>query len=180
MADATPLRFRVPEPTARPGDEPDFSYLDVPPAGTVRRPEIDTHPPTMRDLAEALIRVLDDEGDAVGPWAPEISPDELRRALRAMVMTRSYDDRMLMAQRQGKTSFYIRCTGEEAFAVGQALTLGPRDMFFPTYRQQGWLIAREWPLVDLMCQVFSNERDRLHGRQMPIMYSVRDLSLIHI
>ena len=180
MADATPLRFRVPEPTARPGDEPDFSYLDVPPAGTVRRPEIDTHPPTMRDLAETLIRVLDDEGDAVGPWAPEISPDELRRALRAMVMTRSYDDRMLMAQRQGKTSFYIRCTGEEAFAVGQALTLGPRDMFFPTYRQQGWLIAREWPLVDLMCQVFSNERDRLHGRQMPIMYSVRDAGFFTI
>ena len=180
MADATPLRFRVPEPTARPGDEPDFSYLEVPPAGTVRRPDIDTRPPAMRDLAEALIRVLDDEGDAVGPWVPDVSADDLRRALRAMVMTRSYDDRMLMAQRQGKTSFYIRCTGEEAFAVGQALTLGPRDMFFPTYRQQGWLIARDWPLVDMMCQVFSNERDRLHGRQMPIMYSVRDAGFFTI
>ena len=89
-----------------------------------------------------------------------------------MVKTRAYDDRMLRAQRQGKTSFYMRCTGEEAFAVGQALELGPRDMFFPTYRQQGWLIARDWPLVEMMCQIFSNEKDRLHGRQMPVMYSV--------
>ena len=32
-------------------------------------------------------------------------------------------------------------------------------MFFPTYRQQGWLIARRWPLVDMMCQVLSNEKD---------------------
>ena len=180
MTDATPLRFRVPEPTARPGDEPDFSYLDIPPAGAVRRPEIDTRPSEMRDLAETMIRVLDDDSVAVGPWVPDVSADDLRRGLRAMVATRSYDDRMLMAQRQGKTSFYIRCTGEEAFAVGQALALGPRDMFFPTYRQQGWLIAREWPLVDLMCQIFSNERDRLHGRQMPIMYSVRDAGFFTI
>ena len=97
-----------------------------------------------------------------------------------MVKTRIYDDRMLQAQRQGKTSFYMRCTGEEAIAVGQALELGPRDMFFPTYRQQGWLIARDWPLVDMMCQIFSNEKDRLHGRQMPVMYSARDAGFFSI
>ena len=91
-----------------------------------------------------------------------------------MMRTRAFDTRMERAQRQGKTSFYMRCTGEEAIAVGQALELGPGDMYFPTYRQQGWLIAREWPLVDLMCQIFSNEKDRLHGRQLPVMYSARD------
>jgi 2-oxoisovalerate dehydrogenase E1 component alpha subunit len=85
-----------------------------------------------------------------------------------------FDERMQSAQRQGKTSFYMRCTGEEAIAVGQALELGGRDMFFATYRQQGWLIARDWPLVDMMCQIFSNEKDRLHGRQLPVLYSVRD------
>jgi len=53
-------------------------------------------------------------------------------------------------------------------------------MFFPTYRQQGWLIARDWPLVTMMCQVFSNERDPLHGRQMPIMYSARDADFFTI
>ena len=79
---------------------------------------------------------------------------------------------MTTAQRQGKTSFYMRCTGEEAFSLS-VMRLRPTDpyMFFPTYRQQGWLIARRWPLVEMMCQVFSNEKDRLHGRQMPIMYS---------
>ena len=106
--------------------------------------------------------------------------DALRAGLRAMVTTRQYDERMLAAQRQGKASFYIGCTGEEAIAVGQAMELDRRDMFFPTYRQQGWLIARGWPLVDMMCQVFSNERDRLHGRQMPIMYSARDVGFFTI
>ncbi|HEY5877161.1 MAG TPA: 3-methyl-2-oxobutanoate dehydrogenase (2-methylpropanoyl-transferring) subunit alpha [Ilumatobacteraceae bacterium] len=180
MTDAGPLRFKVPEPPARPGDQPDFSYVEVPPAGSVRRPDVDVAPADIRDLAYSLIRVLDDEGRAIGPWAPTVEVDQLRRGLRAMVKTRIYDDRMQQAQRQGKSSFYMRCTGEEAIAVGQALDLGPRDMFFPTYRQQGWLIARDWPLVDMMCQIFSNEKDRLHGRQMPVMYSARDAGFFSV
>ena len=32
----------------------------------------------------------------------------------------------------------------------------------------------------MMCQVFSNEKDRLHGRQMPIMYSARDVGFFSI
>lgn len=174
------LRFHVPEPPARPGESPDFSYLDVPPAGSVRRPAVDTDPSETRDLASTLVRVLDDDAAAVGPWDPDVDPHRLRQGLRAMVTTRAYDDLMLSAQRQGKTSFYIRCTGEEAIAVGHALELRPGDMFFPTYRQQGWLIARRWPLVEMMCQVFSNERDRLHGRQLPIMYSARDVGFFTI
>ena len=180
MIEDIPLRFGIPKPPARPGELADFSYLDVPAAGSVGRPDIDTDPPAMRELAYALIRVLDDNGAAVGPWNPEVEVSALHEGLRAMITTRAYDERMVMAQRQGKTSFYIRCTGEEAFAVGHALELHTDDMFFPTYRQQGWLIARRWPLVEMMCQVFSNEKDRLHGRQMPIMYSAREVGFFSI
>jgi 2-oxoisovalerate dehydrogenase E1 component alpha subunit len=180
MVEGVPLRFRIPEPPARPGERADFSYLVVPPAGSARRPDIDADPSEMRDLAYSMIRVLDDDGSATGPWIPDLEPDALYHGLRAMVMTRTYDDRMLMAQRQGKTSFYMRCTGEEAIAVGHALELDRDDMFFPTYRNQGWLIARRWPLVEMMCQVFSNEKDRLHGRQMPIMYSAREVGFFSI
>ena len=180
MIGADPLRFRIPEPPARPGEPADFSYLVVPPAGSVPRPETAVDPHEIHDLAYSLIRVLDDDGNAVGPWNPHAAPDALRQGLRAMAMTRAYDDKMLTAQRQGKTSFYMRCTGEEAIAVGHALELRPDDMYFPTYRQQGWLIARRWPLVEMMCQVFSNEKDRLHGRQMPIMYSARDVGFFSV
>ena len=99
--------FNVPEPSARPGDAADFSYLDVPAAGAVDRPDIDVEPARIHDLARSLIRVLDEDGNAVGPWAPHVDLDALRAALDAMVTTRLYDERMLRAQRQGKTSFYI-------------------------------------------------------------------------
>jgi 2-oxoisovalerate dehydrogenase E1 component alpha subunit len=167
------LSLHVPEPDARPGEEPDFSRLVIPAAGSAPRPDVaapaaDTHP-----LCFTLVRVLDDEANAVGPWDPRLDPETLRKMLRDMMLVRTYDDRMYRAQRQGKTSFYMKCTGEEAIAVAAAHALDREDMCFPTYRQQGLLIVRDYPLVQMMCQVYSNRGDRLKGRQLPIMYSDR-------
>ena len=91
-----------------------------------------------------------------------------------MMLTRAFDARMLLSQRQGKTSFYITCLGEEAIATAHRKALEPGDMCFPTYRQQGLLIAYGWPLVDMMCEIFSNEKDRLSGRQLPGLYSFKE------
>ncbi|SFF57359.1 2-oxoisovalerate dehydrogenase E1 component alpha subunit [Fontimonas thermophila] len=176
----TPLRLHIPEPPARPGDKPDFSYVRVPPAGSLPRPPIDAPERALREYAEGLIRVLDDDGRAVGEWDPKLDAETLRQGLRAMMLTRTFDDRMLRVQRQGKTSFYIKSTGEEAVAVAQAYALDPDDMLFPSYRQQGLLIARGHSLVDMMCQIFNNTRDRLKGRQLPIMYSVREKNFFSI
>ncbi len=168
-----PLSLHVPEPSGRPGHDTDFSYLHLAPAGEVRRPKVDASAKKMTDLAFTLVRVLDDEGNAIGPWAPQVEVELLLRGLRAMVKTRIFDARMLVAQRQKKLSFYMQALGEEAIAVAHALALRNDDMCFPTYRQQGLLMARDVSLVEMMCQIFSNERDPLKGRQMPVLYSVR-------
>jgi 2-oxoisovalerate dehydrogenase E1 component alpha subunit len=168
------LQLHVPEPSGRPGQETDFSYLRAAPAGSVRRPPIDVAPVETADLAYTLIRVLDDEGRAVGPWAPQADVALLLRGLRAMLRTRAFDARMLIAQRQKKISFYMQCLGEEAIATAHALAIQPGDMCFPTYRQQGLLLARDdIPMVELMCQLMSNARDPMRGRQLPVMYSYK-------
>jgi 2-oxoisovalerate dehydrogenase E1 component alpha subunit len=168
------LRLHVPEPTGRPGHPTDFSYLRVSPAGAVRRPPVDTLPADTHDLAYSLVRVLDDEGRAVGPWAPQADPQLLRRGLRAMMKTRIFDARMLIAQRQKKISFYIQCLGEEAIACAHTLALHHGDMCFPTYRQQGLLLSRDdVSMAELICQLMSNERDPLKGRQLPVLYSMK-------
>jgi 2-oxoisovalerate dehydrogenase E1 component alpha subunit len=165
------LSLHVPEPACRPGDTPDFSKALIEPAGAVERPEIDVAAKETHPLAYRLIRVLDDEGRAVGAWNPRVDPETLRRGLNAMILTRAFDDRMFRAQRQGKTSFYMKCLGEEAIACAQALVLTQEDMCFPTYRQQGLLITRGYPLATMMNQIYSNAADPIKGRQLPIMYS---------
>jgi len=174
MTSHTALRLHVPEPTGRPGGSTDFSYLSTSPAGSVRKPPTDTPAADTADLANSLVRVLDDAGNAVGPWAPAIHPDRLRRGLKAMVKTRLFDARMLTAQRQKKLSFYMQCLGEEAIAVAHALALQEGDMCFPTYRQQGLLLSRDdVPMSELICQLMSNEADPIRGRQLPVMYSYK-------
>jgi 2-oxoisovalerate dehydrogenase E1 component alpha subunit len=174
------LALHVPEPEARPGDEVDFSHIQIPPAGSVARPDISVAPAEIRDLPYTLIRVLDEEGRATGPWDPRLDADTLRRMLRDMMMVRAFDDRMYRAQRQGKTSFYMKSTGEEAVAVAAAHALDREDMCFPTYRQQGLLVARDYPLTDMMCQIYSNKGDPLKGRQLPIMYSTKEYGFFSI
>ena len=169
-----PLRLHVPEPSGRPGHGTDFSYLHLSPAGAVLRPTVDVPPVETSPLAYTLVRVLDDDGRAVGPWAPALDTERLRQGLRAMMKTRAFDARMVIAQRQRKVSFYMQCLGEEAIAIAHAQALQPGDMCFPTYRQQGLLLARDdVSMVELMCQLLSNERDPLRGRQLPVMYSYR-------
>ena len=165
------LSLHVPEPPFRPGDTPDFSAMQIPAAGAAPRPDVTASAAETIALATDLVRVLDDDHRAVGAWDPKLDPDTLRKILRDMVTVRIFDDRMYRAQRQGKTSFYMKATGEEAIAVTAAAALDRDDMNFPTYRQQGLLIARGYPLTQMMCQIYSNKGDKLKGRQLPIMYS---------
>src|ERR1700756_4508087 len=180
MKNTVALSLHIPAPKCRRGDAPDFSAKEPAPAGSVSRPDIDVAAAETHPLAYALIRVLDEDGAAVGPWHPRLDAETRRRGLKAMLLTRAFDERMYRAQRQGKTSFYMKCTGEEAISCAQALVLDREDMCFPTYRQQGLLLARGYPLVDMMCQVYSNVRDPLKGRQLPIMYSSREYGFFSI
>jgi 2-oxoisovalerate dehydrogenase E1 component alpha subunit len=174
MSDRKPLSFHVPAPAVRPGGTPDFSDVRISRAGEVRRPEVDAGPEDIRDLAYAIIRVLDRDSEAVGPWAGLLDDDALLKGLRHMMTLRAFDARMQMAQRQGKTSFYMQHMGEEAVSCAFRVALEPGDMNFPTYRQAGLLIAGDYPMLDMMNQIYSNELDPLKGRQLPVMYSSRE------
>jgi 2-oxoisovalerate dehydrogenase E1 component alpha subunit len=168
------LALHIPSPSTRPGDKPSFDHLDIPPAGAVRRPDVGAHEREVRDLPYGLIRVLDEGGEALGPWNPNLAADVMTAGLRAMLLTRIFDDRMFRLHRQGKTSFYMKSTGEEAIGAAQSMALDAHDMSFPTYRMLSWLMARDYPLEDLVNQIFSNAKDPLKGRQLPILYSARD------
>jgi len=77
---------------------------------------------------------------------------------------------MQRTHRQGRISFYIQSTGEEAVSVAQAMALQPDDMLFPSYRNQGLFVTRGVALVDLMSQLLANQHDMCKGRQLPVMY----------
>ena len=168
---STKLRLRIPAPAR--GEHPPDRVRYISRAGEMQKPALDEKVERIALMRKQLVRVLDDDGHAVGEWVPQMSVEDKVRGLRDMMLTRAFDARLLRAHRQGKTSFYMQCLGEEAIACAQQRALRPGDMHFPTYRQQGLLISAGYPLVDMMNQVMSNEFDPLHGRQLPVMYSAK-------
>ncbi|MEP3295876.1 MAG: thiamine pyrophosphate-dependent enzyme [Pseudoruegeria sp.] len=176
-------KLTYPQPPARPGETPDFSLMDIPAAGLLDVPSLSITADECAEYAKGLIRVLDDEGRAVGPWAEyakTLGDDILLTGLRDMALMRAIDTRLLNAQRQGKTSFYVQCKGEEAIGCGFQRQLSDGDMNFPTYRQQSLLVAAEYPLWAFLGQLYSNAFDPLEGRQLPIMHSARDYGFFSI
>src|SRR5258708_8547321 len=129
-----PPRLHLPHPPARPGEAPDFSYVQLSPAGAVPRPDVNARARDIESLSVDLVRVLDDAGDAVGPWHPHLDPAELQIGLRHMLLTRLFDDRMQRNQRAGKISFSIRSLGEEAVSVAPSMALRPGPILFPPQR----------------------------------------------
>src|SRR5690606_2235548 len=95
----------------------------IPEAGAQPRPDEACDASETWPLCTDLIRVLDDGGHARGPWNPRLSPERLIDLLRQMALVRAFDGRMYRAQRQGKTSFYLKCTGEEATSVAATQAL---------------------------------------------------------
>ena len=91
MSEPGPLSFHVPAPAVRPGGTPDFSDVKISRAGEVRRPDVDVAPEDIRDLAFQIIRVLDRNSEAVGPWAGLLTDQELLDGLRNMMTLRAFD-----------------------------------------------------------------------------------------
>ncbi|MEJ1935973.1 hypothetical protein WDZ92_37750, partial [Nostoc sp. NIES-2111] len=56
MTSPKPLSLHVPEPPARPGGKPDFSRMEIPRAGAVRRPPVDVAAHAIHDLAYSIFR----------------------------------------------------------------------------------------------------------------------------
>lgn len=173
-----PLHLRIPDPARghRPADRVRF----VSKAGEMKKPALDEKVERVALMRKQMVRVLDDDGTAVGEWAPDLTADDKLAGLRSMMLVRAFDARLLRAHRQGKISFYMQSLGEEAIACGQQRALRRGDMHFPTYRQQGLLISAGYPLVTMMNQVLSNDLDPLHGRQLPVLYSSKEYGFFTI
>lgn len=126
-------------------------------------------------------RLLKQDGSLYdGAEAPELSREQALKIYHAMVATRVLDERMMAAQRQGRLSFYMQCTGEEAAVIGATAALDDADMIMAQYREQGALVYRGFSYDEFMNQLFGNELDYGKGRQMPIHYGSRKLHYMTI
>jgi 2-oxoisovalerate dehydrogenase E1 component len=103
-----------------------------------------------------------------------LSDQTVLEMYRLMVLTRRLDERMWSLNRQGRASFVVSASGQEAAQVGAAFALDPRvDWSVPYYRDLGFLLALGMTPEELLLGLFAKEGDPSSaGRQMPNHWSL--------
>ncbi|MDW5376663.1 thiamine pyrophosphate-dependent dehydrogenase E1 component subunit alpha [Halomonas sp. HP20-15] len=150
---------------------------------TTTRPSVVHRPDFMNgdEFQIPIFKLLKQDGTPYkNAKLPPLDKDKALRIYRAMLFTRVLDERMLAAQRQGRLSFYMQSTGEEATVIGSTAALDDDDMIMAQYREQGALAYRGFGVDEFMNQLFGNDRDYGRGRQMPVHYGSKTLNYLTI
>ena len=128
-------------------------------------------------LSIPILKILQADGTTFeNAVLPVIDQALATKIYDTCVFTRVLDERMLAAQRQGRISFYMTCTGEEAAVVGSVAALEQDDVILAQYREHAAIRYRGFTTEQFMNQMFSNEKDLGKGRQMPIHYGCEALN----
>ncbi len=119
-------------------------------------------------FSQEPIRLIDEQGHWVAPFAHGLPPETLRRFYRDMLAARLLDEKLVLLIRTGKTSFIAPHAGHEAAQVGIAHALQKgHDWLFPYYRDMGLVLALGVPLVEIFGQTLGTAADPAKARQMP-------------
>jgi len=115
-------------------------------------------------------RVMDLAGNIINQKFENLDKEKALKIFKTMVQIHEADIRLNMAQREGKISFYMTCTGEEASTTASFAALDDNDVIFPQYREAAGLLYRGITMQELVHQLASNNLDVGKGRQMPVHY----------
>ncbi len=119
------------------------------------------------------LEILDEKGNADAALIPSLSDDELKRMFEALILARTFDQRALNLQREGRIGTYPSILGQEASQIGSALAADKMDWLFTTFRESGVYVALGYPM-DLLFQYWAGDE---RGMRIPEGVNVFPLSI---
>ncbi|HET7341820.1 MAG TPA: pyruvate dehydrogenase (acetyl-transferring) E1 component subunit alpha [Methylomirabilota bacterium] len=96
------------------------------------------------------LSILDSDGNLDASLEPDISPTDLKRLYRAMLLGRRLDERMIRLQRQGRIGTFAPIKGQEASQLGAAFTLRASDWMVPSFRETAAMLWRGWSIEKML------------------------------
>src|ERR1700693_3931760 len=110
------------------------------------------------------IQVLDENGTADFSLYGKVTDKEVRYMYERMVLARTFDEKALNLQRQGRLGTYASIRGQEATQIGAGVALQASDWWFPAFRDVGISLMRGLPLKTLFLYWSGDER----GNAVPL------------
>ena len=109
-----------------------------------------------------------------------LTPDDLLRMHRHMLLARLIDEASLRQNRMGRAPFVVPVSGHEGCQVGTAAALDlATDVWVPYYRDLGVVLVAGLTTLEIFLGVFSKAGDPASGgRQMPSHWGSRRLRIV--
>lgn len=96
------------------------------------------------------LSILDENGKLDRDLEPDIDDDLLLRMHRVMLLSRRFDERLLVLQRQGRIGTFAPVRGQEACQIGSMAALRDEDWFVPAFREFAAMLWRGISLPHLL------------------------------
>jgi len=104
------------------------------------------------------LEILDVDGIVDETLIPPLDDSRILAMYQSMLLTRTFDERALSLQREGRLGTYPPLLGQEAAQVGSAFALDPCDWVFPSFRETGVHLTLGYPIVQLFQYWSGDER----------------------
>ncbi len=116
---------------------------------------------TINQFEIKYLQILDENGKCDEKLKPTLKPNEVKRIYESMLLSRTYDDRALKLQRQGRIGTFASLKGQEAIHVGAALAVKDSDWIVPSFRCEGVYITKGYPIANIFQVYGGDERGYL-------------------
>ncbi len=114
---------------------------------------------------------------STGAFGLEVDTD-IKTVLRALLLPRVIEEKMLRLIRQGRLSKWFSGYGQEAIAVGCTLALREDDYLLPMHRNVGLWTARGVPLKPLFCQLMGKDGGYTKGRDRTFHFGLPEKRIV--
>jgi pyruvate dehydrogenase E1 component alpha subunit len=94
-------------------------------------------------------QILDEDGNLVGTM-PNLSTEQLLSLYRYMQMSRTFSNKIIALQRQGRATTFGSIAGQEAACVGMMAPMQAQDWLATSYREVAALMVRGIPMSTLI------------------------------